>query len=688
LSANCEYQVGSVVARTLLIVSCLTLVPSLVEAAGHAVPLTLSGEVSPWTNEHSTKHHRILEAETKARRMMQKEFQLIQASKASPLLDLYDVQFYDLDLDFQPGITRLDGTVLIRAEVLATSMNTMVLNLDLNMYIPEARSDGVIVTYSRSADVLTVNLDRTYLQGEILSVEIEYYGNPSGAGFGWASYNSEPLIWTLSEPYGAREWWPCKDLNTDKADSVSLHVTVPENLVVASNGSLEQITVPSIGKKTYHWTERYAIAPYLVSVTAHPYAVFYDEYVSAANDTMPLEYYVVQDRLAQSMAAYAVVPEMITAFAGLFGEYPFLNEKYGHAHFLWGGGMEHQTCSSMTLYNYSSGLIAHELAHQWFGNMITCADFGHIWINEGWATWSEAYWREQNEGIAAYHDEMDEARYMGPGTIFVEDPNNFNSIFNYSLSYQKASWVPHMLRHVVGETDFLAGIAELRSERGFAGATTEDLQAAFEVASGKDLSAFFQQWIYGEYFPAYRLAWNTAPDGGQSQVNIKVDQIQGNTGLFTMPLDVRVTTDLGMVDFVIQNSEAEEWYDFSVTGVVLNVELDPDNWVLRTVEGGGVSAVDELVDARTSLQGNAPNPFNPTTMISYRLGVEGDARLEIFDIAGRFVKSLVAESLPAGDHQTRWNGNDEAGRSVASGTYFARLQSGGLQYVQSMVLVR
>jgi len=667
----------------------LFVLPHLAQAAGHAVPMVLADDGIAWSNEHMTKYHRLLEAETKARSMMgQSLASRSVATKSAAQMNQYDVQFYDLTLEFQPTISRLYGTTLIRAEVLVSSMTTMVLNLDPNMYVPEARSAGVVVTYSRSADVMTINLDRTYLMGEVLSVEIDYLGSPTGDGFGWAVYNSEPLIWTLSEPYGARNWWACKDLNTDKADSVALHVTVPEELIVASNGTLEQITVPAVGQKTYHWTERYPIAPYLVSVTAHPYAVFYDEYVSAGNDTMPLEYYVVQNRLANAMIAYAVVPQMITAFAVLYGEYPFIDEKYGHAHFPWGGGMEHQTCSSLTYNGYSSGLIAHELAHQWFGDMITCSDFGHIWINEGWATWSEAYWREQNEGIAAYHDEMQQARFMGAGTIFVEDPNNFYEIFNYYLSYQKASWVPHMLRHVVGETDFMAGIAQLRADHAFQGATTEDLQAAFEVTSGRDLSAFFQQWIYGEYFPAYLLSWNTMAEGGQTRVMVKIEQTQVNTGLFTMPLDVRVMTDLGAVDFVVQNSQAEEWYSFLVAGVVLDVELDPEDWVLCTVESGGASGVRDVVKSTTALVGNVPNPFNPTTTINYHLAQTGSVRLDVYDMAGRHVKSLVAESQLTGDHQARWNGRDEAGRSVASGTYFARLQSGGDQFVQSMVLVR
>jgi hypothetical protein len=174
---------------------------------------------------------------------------------------------------------------------------------------------------------------------------------------------------------------------------------------------------------------------------------------------------------------------------------------------------------------------------------------------------------------------MDIAAYYGPGTIFVEDPQNDN-IFSSNLSYNKASWVVHMLRHVVGDADFFAGLAHYRDLYEYGSATTEQLRDAFEDVSGMDLDAFFQQWIYGEYFPVYQMAWTPGPGDA---VTVVVEQVQDNTGLFTMPIDVRVVTDTGTYDFVVQNSEAYTEYELAVTGTVESVALDPEKWILRQV---------------------------------------------------------------------------------------------------------
>lgn len=657
-------------------------------AGGHPVPLALPGTTAPWTVAQEEVQNRRLEAETKTRAL----FAHAQTgsglrNKATANLDRYDVTSYDLVLELNPLAEILTGTGTVRATVTAADLVTLELDLASQLSVSAVRSAGMPAIFSHANDLVTITLDRTYSTGEEVTVAVDYAGDPSGAYFGWAQYGGQPLIWTLSEPYGARGWWPCKDLNSDKADSVALHVTVPESYVVASNGTLDQVTSGS-GLKTYHWTERYPIATYLVSVTAHPFATFSDEYVSAQGDTMPLEYFVVPDKLATARSGYAVVPEMIATFAGLFGPYPFLAEKYGHAHFPWGGGMEHQTCTSLNLDGYSEGLISHELGHQWFGDLVTCADFAHIWINEGFATWCEAYWREQKYGEAAYRDEMNQARYLGPGTIIVENPGSFSTIFDWNLTYQKASWVPHMLRHVVGEAQFQTGLQTLLTDFGFGTATTADVQSVFETVSGLDLEAFFQQWIYGEYFPAYVLSWTGTPEGAQTRVRIKIEQVQTVTGLFTMPLDVRISTTNGDTTVVVQNSEAEQWYDFLVDGTAFQVLLDPDSWVLRSVDYAGASDVPKADEATVVLRDNVPNPFNPTTVIRFSLRESREIRLDIHDLAGRLVKNLVAGSFGSGDHQVRWNGTDAAGRAVASGTYFVRLHGAGTSQVRPMTLVR
>jgi len=544
----------------------------------------LAGEVhdDPLAHRDALLKHRVDEAARKESRT--KSF-LEAAAKATANQGLYDVHYYDLALDLNPSTQILTGVVAIEATVTGTSIGTLDLDMWSGMSVSGAASDGAATTFSRSGNVLTVDLDRTYTTGENVVVTVSYSGNPYntgnplGAAFGWSSYNGEHMIWTLSEPYGARDWWPCKDLNSDKADSVSLLVTVPDNLIVASNGLL-QSDVSGGGTRTFHWKTNYPIATYLVSLAVYPYAIYTDYYTPlAGGDPMEVQHYVYPDHWTDIQANYALTVPMIEHFAQGWGEYPFVDEKYGHADFVWGGGMEHQTISSMGW--WSMDIIAHELGHQWWGDMVTCDDFGHIWLNEGFATWGEAYWAEQHLGFETYQQYMDIAAYYGGGTIYVEDPQNDN-IFDSNLSYNKGSWIVHMLRGVLGDADFFAGLAQYRANHLYGSATTEQLRDALEAVSGKDLDAFFQQWIYGDYFPVYEYSWTEGPGPGEIQVT--VDQVQTNTGLFTMPVRLRILTDTGDVDVTVDNSLASETYTIPVAGVVSDVLLDPDKWILRRVQ--------------------------------------------------------------------------------------------------------
>ncbi len=491
---------------------------------------------------------------------------------------LYDVHHYGLDLDLDPDATTLTGTVTVTAEVTGASLSVLDLNLTLGMAVSAATAGGSAVTPSRSGGVLTVNLDRTYTTGETVVVTVTYSGNPAGGAFGWSSHNGQDMIWTLSEPFGARDWWPCKDLNSDKADSVDIRVTVPDHLVVASNG-LVVSDVDNGSTRTTHWKSNYPIATYLVSLAIHPYTQYSDWYTpQGGGDPMEVQFFIYPDHVGWVESTYALTVPMIDVFAQAYGEYPFVDEKYGHAEFTWGGGMEHQTLTSMG--GWSEDLISHELAHQWWGDMVTCEDFGHIWLNEGFATWSEAYWAEQYYDFAKYQQYMDYAAYYGSGTIFVEDPLAEN-IFDGNLSYNKGSWVVHMLRGVLGDADFFAGLALYRGNHLYGSATTEQLQAALETVSGRDLTAFFQQWIYGEYFPIYSYDWVTGPQPGE--ITVTITQEQTNTGLFTMPIQLRVATTGGAVDFTVENSQVVEDFVLTVPGTAESVVLDPDRWILRQV---------------------------------------------------------------------------------------------------------
>lgn len=497
--------------------------------------------------------------------------------------DDYDVHYYDIDLNVDPSTSTLSGTVEMRAKVTGASLTQAELNFSGSMTVTAVTAGGSASTWTHVSDILTINLDRAYVTDETFAVSATYAGAPSGGAFEFDSRSGKPMVWSLSEPFGARTWWPCKDIPSDKADSVDVRFTVPEGMIAASNGSLVS-AVNAGGNTTYWWHESYPITTYLVSIAAHEYTTYSDYYVYAPGDSMEIQFYVFPDHYASVQATYAKTKDMIATFASLYGEYPFIEEKYGHAEFLWGGGMEHQTITSLG--GWSESLIAHELAHMWWGDMVTCSDFHHIWINEGFATYSEALWWEQSQGEAAYKQDMELAKYYGPGTIYVPDTSDFNRIFHSGLSYNKGSWVLHMLRHVVGDATFFDILQTYYADPSaqYGNASTEDFQAVCESVSGLDLSDYFHQWIYEEYYPVYQYDWTFVENLGLYDIELNIAQLQTNT-VFKMPIDVTVHM-LGGSDttLVVSNTMAAQSFTLTVEGEPVSIELDKDDWILKEVE--------------------------------------------------------------------------------------------------------
>ncbi|MBM3287296.1 MAG: hypothetical protein FJY88_08110 [Candidatus Eisenbacteria bacterium] len=501
--------------------------------------------------------------------------------RQTPNQDAYDAIFYDLDLNLNPATSTLTGSVDARVKVVAGPLTTLDLDLDNLMTVSSVTSGGTPATYSHTADLLTVNLDRPYATDELIEVTVSYSGNPEpGGAFGWDAHNGQPMIWTLSEPFGARTWWPCKDWSHDKADSVWIRVVTPTGLITASNGSLVEATDNGAQAIT-RWREKHPIATYLVSLAIHPFTVYSDYFHHSPTDSMEIKFFIFPDHVAEAMPTNALVKDMLAAYTEVYGPYPFLDEKYGHAEFPWGGGMEHQTCTSLGV--FIEYITAHELAHQWWGDMVTCKDFHHIWINEGLATFSEAIWAEANGGMEAYHQDLSYNQFFGPGTIYVPDLSDWGRIFDHNLTYNKASWVVHMLRHVLGDEDFFASLAALRAQYGYDSVTTEEFRDVCEGVSGQDLDYFFQQWIYGEYYPQYRFDYSVDPVQGGFDIVLDLYQTQ-SWQIFTMPVDVTVTTASGEQTFVVMNTQAAQTFTLQVVEEPLSVKIDKDNWILRTVQ--------------------------------------------------------------------------------------------------------
>ena len=588
-----------------------------------------------------------------------------------------DIKFYELNLDIDFNSSRIHGSLTVNGVIGNIYPDFIELDLYDNMTVDSILQNNIPILYLHENDMLKIPLSDITLDDEnLFSLTIFYQGTPDHCGAGGFKFDEHQNIghvWTLSEAYCARSWWPCKDDPSDKADSVNIIISVPLEpaYIVASNGLLSSTTINN-NKKTYFWKERYPITTYLVSLAIYPYTKWVDQYVSPiSSDTMLIEHYVFPDRYEASYPNYSLTKDMLSFFSELFGEYPFISEKYGHADFTWGGGMEHQTLSSMG--SFSQNLMVHELGHSWWGNLITCKTFNDIWLNEGFARYCQALWAEHMYGREAYFDFMNNHAYYGAGTIYVENPSSNSQIFSAGLSYNKASWVLHMLRHKVGETMFFDILKSYASNDSLSynAASTSDFQKVCEDISGLDFEQFFQQWIYGEKYPKYELSWWHE---GNGIYNVKIDQVQ-SYNFFSMPIDLKFSGSAGpmLVDttIVIENNNSSQLYEFSgFNFLVENVMLDPENWILKEATYS-VNEIDNILPDRVEVEKAFPNPFNSKVKLSFYINPQfGDTHVNvnIFDLRGKIVESLIDNEFIPGYHTTFWNANGKS-----SGVYFIQL---------------
>ncbi len=406
-----------------------------------------------------------------------------------------------------------------------------------------------------------VTLDRAYGEGEEFTLRVQYTGTPVSVGLGSIEFGTQagvPVMASLSEPYYAATWWPCKDgdvfLPGDNSDKATLRfaITAPSNLRSTANGVLESVTPVAGGKMRYQWVTNYPLPTYLVAFGTTNYNVWTSPYVyplaEGGTSTMPVEFHIYpQSDTPSNRAAWEQCIPMLEAFRPIFGEYPFINEKYGIYQFPFGGGMEHQTNSGQG--GFGESLTAHELAHQWWGDYITCKTWNDLWLNEGFATYSEALWQERkpgSSGLPALHAAMASRRPTATSdTVYLYATNNINRMFSSNYTYRKAAWVLHMLRYTVGDGLFYDLLREYREVFGGGAASTEDFIAIASSVCGTDLSDYFQQWVYGGGAPAYNWGWQSAVINGRHYARVRIRQSQdvsyGVNGAFRMPVEFHIT---------------------------------------------------------------------------------------------------------------------------------------------------
>lgn len=559
-------------------------------------PILCSAEESDidWDNAPPSQIHQKL-WEAKARSLLDRQFarKLAAGSPDENTQTNYDVLFYDVNIRVNDTTEVIYGAVKMVAAAAIDGVTEVQVDFQSAMVLDSLKSPAATLAFSRNGDVVTMVLDAAKNTGEQFEAVFYYHGHPTEGGFQGFSFDQRlgvDVIASLSEPYFARSWWPCKDRMDDKADSFNIAITVDTSLYVASNGKLDSTVAFGANAHTYYWSVRYPMVTYLFSVAISNYTVWTDDWVyNAGQDTMPVVHAVYPDRYTYSLTKYDITPYVLTVLSDKYGQYPFVNEKYGHANFEWGGGMEHQTMTSMggSNFGFSEPVVVHEAAHQWFGNMITCRSWGHIWLNEGWASYVEADYYLEKNGWATYHSYMNGMAYTGGGTIYIEDADTSGvwGIFTGGLSYDKGAWVLHQLRGVLGDQLFYEGVeAYTNSEFRHAAATTEDFRDVFEASSGQELDWFFEDWIYGTYRPNYHFRYlEEVSDSGGYDLYLLVEQVQTtNPQVFRTPVDF-------FFDFAtVPDDTVQLWpnkrrniFIFNLPTSTNNIQCDPADWVLK-----------------------------------------------------------------------------------------------------------
>ncbi|MER3522874.1 MAG: peptidase M1 [Ignavibacteria bacterium] len=606
----------------------------------------------------------------------------------------FDVTAYRLDLTVSVLPQYLRGIVTLHARATHLALDTMTLDLSSAMTVDSVLCNGTRTTFVQHPATVAIDLDRTYANGEMMVVEVFYHGMPQPTGFGsfmFGSHDGTPWVWTLSEPYGARDWWPCSDHPTDKADSVDILITCPAAFKVASNGKLLGIRSNADGTHTYHWSVRYPIATYLVFLSLTNYDEFTDWFHYTPTDSMPIVNYVLPQDVAAARDSFRVVKDMLRIFSDRFGLYPFINEKYGHAQFGRGGAMEHQTMISLTRAAFREAVLAHELAHHWFGNLITCASWSHLWLNEGFASYAESLFFEDYYGVHQYRQSMQLTMALaktGRGPLVKSDTTNLQTLFEQATTYRKGASVLHMLRHVVGDSLFFRSLRAFTADPRFrfGTATSEDFQSVCETVAQRSLEWFFRQWLYGENFPRYTYTWRATAENGRSTVALTIRQTTGtsNPSVFVMPIDVRFSSASRETILTLFQTENNQTFQLSLPFRPERVELDPDEWILRDILPPGS---DDPIPTAFRLSQNYPNPFNGGTTIPYDIPTRSFVVLELYDVLGRKVRTLVNELQEPGYKRVQLDA-----ANLASGVYVYRLRASvpptqGKSFASSRTLV-
>lgn len=506
----------------------------------------------------------------------------------------FNVDYYRCNWNINPAVRYISGSVTSYFTINQLS-GQITYDFDNTLTVDSVSFRGTSISFTQTPNrTLEINFGVNVNAGDRDSVTVFYKGVPPNTGMGsftTAKHGANiPVMWTLSEPYGARDWWPCKDGLNDKADSVDIYITHPAAYTASGNGLLVSATTTG-GNTTTYFKHRYAIASYLVGIAVTNYTRF-SQTLALQSGTMPVVNTVYPEYLGYFQALVPKVYGALQLYDEYFGDYPFKNEQYGQTEFDWGGGMEHQTNSFIT--NADEYLMAHELAHQWFGDKVTCGSWHDIWLNEGFATYlADIFYAEKlspDRWAVNVGYDLSDATAEPHGSVYVEDTTDINRLFSNNLTYKKGSMMLRMLRWTLGDTAFFNGLKMYQQDAALAYgfARTADLQRNLEAASGTNLTYFFNQWFYGKGYPSFKVEWGY--NGGTVNATLSQTTSDASVAFYKVPLQLVLKNatqeDTITVDFTANNQALS----LPVGFVPDTVLIDPVQYLVsknnQSIKGG------------------------------------------------------------------------------------------------------
>ena len=494
----------------------------------------------------------------------------------------FDVTYYRCHWNIDPAERFISGEITTIFTPVESAFTTMELAMFDGLTVDSVVYRHLTVPFNHASDVLKIHFPAELPQHIPDSVSVYYKGIPADNGSGsfvQEMHDDIPVIWTLSQPYGSGDWWPCKDGLTDKADSVDIFVKTPAAYTVASNGILASV-IPDGTSRIFHWKHRYPIATYLICFTVTNYAKYWHR-VPFGPDTLEVVNYVYPEDSLSVLAQTGVIVPLIQLFDTLFGIYPFQNEQYGHAQFGWGGGMEHQTMTFVASFGFE--LLAHELAHHWFGNKVTCGSWTDIWLNEGYATYLSglAYehllpeWWQQFKKVR-----INSITSKPGGSVWCDDTTSISRIFDGRLSYAKGGMILHQLRWIIGDSAFFAAsnnfLNDIQYAYGFA--RTSDLKAHFEASYGQDLTWYFDDWFTGEGYPSYHIGWSQA--GSELHFTINQTQSHESVPFFELPVPLMFKNQTRDTLIRVNNTYSGQEVTITLPFTADTLIVDPEYWLI------------------------------------------------------------------------------------------------------------